>query len=319
MKTKLIKRLAILSLSMLAIGAVGSIVTYPMAQKKVSLDIKKTIDASSVKQVSVKGRSMDINLADSPDNKIHISVNGETQSADKFELKTKQNGDTLEVTFVEPKLIEMNFVLFFNYTHRSATVSLPKSVKQASVKTNFGEIYTNNFVGESLELKTDAGDINLSNLQSTDLNAKTNAGNISLSQSVITNTDLKASAGDLYVNSLVSSKTKLTTSAGNIDLNQITGNLVATSNAGDIDLTNKTIDQNIELQTNFGGIDVQSESKPTNLTVIAATDLGEIDIFNQNNREQTFGSGKYKMNLKTNAGDIEVNHSAYENDDEDFD
>ncbi len=319
MKTKLIKRMVILSLSMLAIGAVGSIVTYPMAHKKVTLDLNKTVDASSVKQVSVKGTSMDITLADSPDNKIHVSVNGETQSADKFDIKTKQNGDTLEVTFDEPKLIEMNFVLFFNYNNRSATVSLPKSVKQATVKTNFGEIYTNNFVGESLELKTDAGDINLSGLKLTDLNAKTNAGSISLSQSAITNTDLKASAGALYVNNLVSSKTKLNTSAGNIDLNQVTGDLVATSNAGEIDLTNKTIDQNIDLQTNFGSIDVQSESKPTNLTVIAATDLGEMDIFDQNNREQTFGAGKYKMNLKTNAGDIEVNHSAYENDDEDFD
>ena len=76
MKTKLIKRMVILSLSMLAIGAVGSIVTYPMAHKKVTLDLNKTVDATSVKQVSVKGTSMDITLADSPDNKIHVSVNG---------------------------------------------------------------------------------------------------------------------------------------------------------------------------------------------------------------------------------------------------
>lgn len=319
MKTKFIKRLAILSLSMLAIGAIGSIVTYPNAHKKVALDINKTIDAHSVKHVSVRGTSMDISLAESSDNKIHVSVNGETQSADKFEVKTKLNGDKLEITFDEPKLLDMNFVLFFNYNQRSATVSLPTSIKQATIKTNFGQIYADSFTGEKLDLKTDAGDIHLSSLKLDDLTTKTSAGGITLSNSVITNSDSKTSAGDIYLDHLVSTKTKVSTTAGNIDINKVTGDIVGNSNAGDIDFTNKTIEQNIDLQTNFGDVNIQTEVKPTNLVINATTDLGDIDIFNQNNREQTFGSGKFKLNLKTNAGDIEVDITDSDDDDSDFD
>lgn len=320
MKIKHFKSFVLFGISLLVIGTIGTALTVPKVIKKTQLAISKTIPADNIKSVKLNGKTIGVSLEESPDKDIHVSINGSTPVADKFDIQTKQTGDKLDISFKTADQPSPNFVFFLNQEYQYVTLALPKSIENADIQTNLGEITSQQFTGKNLNVQTNAGQITLNNLIVDKLTAKLNGGDIHLYKSEIKESTISADVGDITIQQLIGNKTKFSTIGGDINLDQInTSSMKASTNAGDIELNNKSIDQNIDFQTKFGEIDVQTEKQPNNATITADVKLGEVQLFDQTTSTKTFGKGEHAIHLRASSGEVSVGTDYSANEEEDYD
>ncbi|MGX7419094.1 DUF4097 family beta strand repeat-containing protein [Carnobacterium gallinarum] len=317
MKTKKLKIVVLIGICMLVIGGIGAAITYPQVIATTNLNISKTIKADSIKKVHINGKSTEVNLEQSSDDKIHVKINGTSMAADKFAIQTKQTGNQLNITLKTKKPGYNNFVFFINEERQTVTLSLPKSVDSANIQTTWGQVNSYGFTGKDLAIETKSGEINLMNLTLDTLTTTVNSGEITLEKSEIKETKMSADAGEINIGELIGENANLTTITGEINLLKIaTTNLNATTSAGSIKLKNKTIDQNIDLQTKFGDVLLLTENKPSNAIISAKTSLGDSSIFNnQEKNTETFGKGKNSINVSATGGKATVTTGTFADED----
>lgn len=140
---------------------------------------------------------------------------------------------------------------------------------------------------EHLKVESDNGRIIASDLQSKDISIETNNGRIEFGN-------------------IKSSRTMVETDNGRIHLENIEGEISGRTNNGRISLITKDLDRPIDLQSDNGRIEIQSEKEPTNAILDIKTDNGKITVFGDSNWDTVIGNGDHLIKLTTNNGGITI-------------
>ncbi|RPF56539.1 hypothetical protein EDD62_1180 [Abyssicoccus albus] len=77
-------------------------------------------------------------------------------------------------------------------------------------------------------------------------------------------------------------------------------------NVGDLELRNVNKDMSMKGDVNVGHADIYYKEKPDNVTVQTDTNVGEIELNDVFPNGGTVGDAKYKVDLESNVGDIQV-------------
>lgn len=120
--------------------------------------------------------------------------------------------------------------------------------------------------------------------------------------------EVVSTAGDTTISSIAS--TILENNVGDINLENISGEIEATTNTGDISMDlGESVNAPINASTNVGDITLELESDSNvNITATSTTrDLsGDLDKVTGNEGRLRLGSGEYNVDLSTNVGGIRV-------------
>ncbi|MFJ7826466.1 DUF4097 family beta strand repeat-containing protein [Psychrobacillus sp. NPDC096623] len=139
-----------------------------------------------------------------------------------------------------------------------------------------------------------------------ELRTKTDNGQIIAEDLQFNNVDIESNNGKIVLEDLETKKVNVKTDNGKIDFHNVTGDIEAKSDNGQISMVTDNLDRTISLKTDNGLINIRTTSEPKDATIQANIDNGRINIFGSANEETIFGNGKNKINLKTDNGIISI-------------
>jgi DUF4097 and DUF4098 domain-containing protein YvlB len=192
----------------------------------------------------------------------------EFSGSEEYNLHADVQGDTLTVDVEERRGFKL---LSFDF-----------SISSPSLK-----VYLPEKMYDTVKVESDNGRISASNLQSKDISVETNNGRIEFGN-------------------IKSSRTMVETDNGRIHLENIEGAISGRTNNGRISLITKDLDRPIDLQSDNGRIEIQTEKEPTNAILDIKTDNGKITVFGDSNWDTVIGNGDYEIKLTTNNGGITI-------------
>ncbi len=228
---------------------------------------KIVVDDHSFTNIEVLANNATVEIVPSKNSEVTVAYSGETKKKTKYIFKADVKGDTLSVQFEEKRRGFIHFGMSFK--DLTLTVSIPeKQYNRIQVETENGRIVAGNIQAEDISLETDNGAIELKHIDATAISVKTDNGKILLED--------------------------------------VEGKIKGRTDNGQVSLVTKNLDQSIELSTDNGRIEIQTEKEPTNATIDAKTDNGRVEIFGQETKNVTFGKGKHLIKLRTDNGRITV-------------
>lgn len=228
---------------------------------------KKVIDDQSFTSIEILTTNAMVEIVPTKDSITTVSYSGKTKKRSKFIFEAVVKENTLSVQFKEKRRSFINFGL--SSLNLKLIVKVPKKqYDRIQAESNNGRIKVENIQTKELALETDNGTIELKTIDATVVNVKTDNGAIILD----------------YVD----------------------GTIVGRTDNGRISLVTNNLDRPIELTTDNGKIEIQTEKEPTNATIDVKTDNGRIDVFGYENKHTKFGNGENLIKLRTDNGRITI-------------
>jgi DUF4097 and DUF4098 domain-containing protein YvlB len=228
---------------------------------------KIEVDDSSFTNIEIFTDNAAVEIVPTNDSVATVEYSGKTKKKSKFIFKADVKGDTLAIQFKEKR---RSFIHFgFSSINLKLLVKVPeKQYNKIQAETDNGRIKAESIQVKDIMLETDNGAIDMKNIKATTTNVKTDNGKIALD---------------------------------NID-----GKITGRTDNGEISLITNKLNRPIELSTDNGRIEIQTEKEPTNATIDAKTDNGRVDIFGYDNKHTVFGNGEHLIKLRTDNGRITV-------------
>ncbi|WP_312092984.1 DUF4097 family beta strand repeat-containing protein [Niallia sp.] len=140
---------------------------------------------------------------------------------------------------------------------------------------------------KSMIINNDNGKINIANLGVEQLKAESNNGRIEMKN-------------------ILSKKVEVNSDNGRVSLEHVIGSIKGKTNNGKFSILTAALDQPIELETNNGSIEIETENEPTNVTFDVHVDNGSINILDKYKGSTVIGNGENLVKLTTNNGKIHV-------------
>ncbi|WP_166462386.1 DUF4097 family beta strand repeat-containing protein [Psychrobacillus vulpis] len=261
-----IKKIAIGCLFVLLAGAAISII----------LNIKDTfvdkadeilVEDNNYSNIEVLSENASVKVLPAKDGKTKVEFSGKIKKKSNYIFNADVNGDTL---YVELKEKRWNFIQFgFTSRNIQLIVYVPEKEYQ-SLKTEIdnGKIKTESIHANEISLETDNGLIDMNNIVADNVQVKTDNGQIRMEE--------------------------------------VEGAIHAKTDNGRIILTSNNLDRSINLKTDNGLIQIQTDKEPTNATIDAQVDNGKIEVFGTSNKQTIFGNGENLIKLETDNGKITV-------------
>ena len=228
---------------------------------------KIVVDDSSFTNIEITAGNAAVEIVPTNDSATTVEYIGETKKKSKYVFKADINGDTLSIQFKEKRRSFFSFGFFNN--DLKLLVEVPqKQYNKIQAESDNGRINVENIQAEEIVLETDNGTIELINVET--------------------------------------STTDVETDNGKILLESVEGKIQGQTDNGRIILVTDDLDRSIELTTDNGRIEIQSEKEPTNATIDVKTDNGRIDVFGYDNKHTKFGKGENLIILRTDNGGVTV-------------
>lgn len=183
---------------------------------------EQTFSGKNLKKVSIDSELADVILHPTDDDEVKMEIKGRTTKKLKTDFQTSENGETLKISVKQKDKPFFNFnVSFINNNDVDLNVYLPKKIydlleintnlgdisadykltaKNATIKTDMGEIQLNEFEGEKIVGKTALGDIEIKDLNAA-FDFQSDKGDVNL-QSVLAfnnKNKIKSTLGDVEV------------------------------------------------------------------------------------------------------------------------
>lgn len=177
-----------------------------------------------------------------------------------------------------------------------------------TASNSFGDVEING-VGGAIQINNQHGEINASDIKG-DSKLDTSFGDIEATN-IDGNLIVKNNYGKIVAKN-IKGNGDIRTSFGDIDASDIDGNTIVNDNNGKIEL--QELKGNVEVRNSFGDINYKS-SNTGDADIYAKTSFGDIETnllmsINKAINEQTAkvktGNGKYRIQLITNNGDIDI-------------
>lgn len=81
---------------------------------------------------------------------------------------------------------------------------------------------------------------------------------------------------------------------------------MAETTGGDVDVIDHDPKYDVKASTTAGDVDIRLLEKPKDATVSGKTFAGEVEIFKEETKSVTIGSGKVKISGQTSGGDVTI-------------
>ena len=158
-----------------------------------------------------------------------------------------------------------------------------------------------NFIEESLTLK-----IIVPEKQYKSISINNDNGKIELADLTVAQVKAESNNGRIHIKNTQSESIEVNSDNGRISLDHVSGSIKGETNNGRISLKTATLDQTIQLETDNGSIEIETEKEPKNVTFDVQVDNGSINILDKYKGSTVIGNGENKVKLKTNNGKIQV-------------
>lgn len=265
----MIKKISIIALVLLLAGIVGSLLTFRSVNVLEPVSEEKVINNQNITAIDVDTDNSDVEIVPTKKSQTKIEVSGKTTGDYKHELTAEVEGTILNIKLKDQR----QKFFYFNFNAFAESFRL--------------KIYLPEKEYASLKINSSNGRIHLEQLKVKDLFAESNNGRIELKKIASTSVNVK-------------------TDNGRITLDYVDGKIKGKSSNGRISVLTKDLDRPIELDTDNGRIEIQTEKEPTNTTFDVDTDNGSIDILDKYNGNAVIGNGENLIRLSTNNGSISV-------------
>lgn len=245
----------------------------------VDVSEERVLNGKEIDQIQVKTDVASIKISESSDEQIHVFLNGsmDEKSKENYRFSVESHGNQAEIKFEMSENKKFGFFFFENNPFDTELIiSLPtKTFKEVDVSSNVGEIEMETIRAEKLVVGT-------------------NVGNITL-------------------NEYIGKQAELKTDVGSVEINNAIGKMNIETNTGEIYLGMDKIDEDIDIKSDTGKVEVVVENKPNSLALDLKSDIGEvtadtegISIEEQMDNEIVgrIGSGGPKVKVRTDVGSI---------------
>lgn len=278
-----IKLISLIALALLIIGIIGSVFTFNSVHQSDWLTKEETIPSEGIDNLDILTNNTKIEVL--PTNDSDITAELSTKSK-KHELLVKVEDSTF---FIEVKDKQKSFISLDFFSFGTAlTVYVPEKVY------------------DSLQVESDNGRITIEQIKVNDVNVKADNGRIELGSIDSNTVTVRSSNGRIAMESINSSTINANSSNGKIMFDHVEGDISGKTNNGSIELVTTDLDRSIELETDNGKINIQTEQEPTNVTFDVRVDNGKVLIFGSSSWDTVIGNGENLIKLKTNNGGITV-------------
>lgn len=213
-----------------------------------------------------------ISIVESTDGKYGVKAQIYNALEDSVKVDVKNDKLTIEDVDEEVK-ISLNIGEIFSTQMNEIVIYVPAD-------TTLKDIYVNNSVGE-IEVKGIEGANRL---------------------------ELIADVGDVLVSGGYYKKVKIQQNVGDIDTSGISvyGDLTVYSDMGDVELDG-TFSCDINIKSDVGDVDIKTTVGEHKYNYDISADLGDVKVFGEKGDKYKENiNGIYKMTIKTDVGDIEV-------------
>lgn len=231
-------------------------------------------DIEKFKDINVDISQGEIELLESKDNNIYISLKSNKNLKDKDYLNLDEDTSTLDITGEKVSKIH-----FLNNTNIKIEIKIPKSYKEnMSIEVDVGDIIANK-------------DLNLNNL-----NVTSNVGDIELNKKI------------------KCKKFNIVNDTGDIDITSIDGGGSIKSDVGNIECNINGLNQDIDITSDIGdielGVDRDLSFKFNSNKKLDDMDISLNNIYNKN--KGLYGehgqNPKYTIKTYSDVGDIDIEY-----------
>ncbi|MBL1227661.1 DUF4097 family beta strand repeat protein [Enterococcus sp. BWB1-3] len=324
----------ILGILAIAVGGIGSAVFYQRA--KISM-VKNQQEAYTIKNkkdikelhLTLSGNAAYI-LRSSTDNQVSMNTQSSVTTPINSSFDAKESKETLTVSVSgnqKNETFEQFDFQFFHLEDSQIELTIPADIERLVIDGDAsGTIDVYDFITTKLEATIDHADINFISNTSEEININSRNGYINIyGDSRIEKLSLKSEYGNTSIYGFTGNEVEIITSSGNIDLNDVkTSKLTADSKngefyiidlRGDVELTGKSgsiylAGENLPKKMNavmeHGDIEIDLPQGVDNITIKAESELGDVDLLDEESSTYKRGKNGSEFELKTNTGDISV-------------
>lgn len=278
-----IKTISILALILLVVGVIGSVFTFRSVHQSDWIIKEETVSSEEIEYLDVRTNNARIEVLPTNDSDITAELSTKNK---KHELLTEVEDSTFSIQVIDKR---RNFISLDFYSFGTTlTVYVPEKVY------------------DSLQVESDNGRITIEKIQANDVDIKADNGRIELENIDSQTVTAQSSNGRIVMGNINSAAIHANSSNGRIVLEHIEGDIFGTTNNGSIELVTTDLDRSIDLETDNGKIDIQTEQEPTNVTFDVRVDNGKVNMFGSSNWDTVLGNGDHLIKLRTNNGSITV-------------
>ncbi|EMA6345112.1 DUF4097 family beta strand repeat-containing protein [Bacillus cytotoxicus] len=262
------KKIMLVAIVCIVVGIIGISQTYSkMVDAAEQKETEKVIKSEVIKNVEIDLDAGDIVIQKGSNSSFYVKQSGDIE---KQRVSVNEEGDTLKVKgkMKEGFSFDVSF-LFSRIETSELTIVVPeRSYQKIKIRSSAGDLTVSDVKSERVEALTLGGDVEMDRVT-----AKTVEG---------------------------SSK------AGEVKMKRTSGKVVAKTAAGDVEVMGHDAKYDLEASSEAGDIDIRLLEKPQNAVVSGKTYAGEVEIFQTEDRNVTFGDGSVKITGKTAAGDVSI-------------
>ena len=226
---------------------------------------------------------LNIEITSSPDDKIHVQIQGHNLKKDMLTITEKNNR-----FFITEQQRENNW--YENIHLRSMPViivKLPKSQSKSLTLHNVdGNSIIQNIILDTLQLETAAGFMNLNNISTSNAKLHSNDGTVTITKSAIDNLSITTRAGDVAIKE----------STGSVHTIQ--------TDDGQIKITEAIEQPNVYLNSISGDIFIHYKKTPTSLQLTTTGEDIKITLPDYDKKTFRIGEGTYILSAETIYGSI---------------
>jgi len=262
-----IKKLSLIALTFLLVGVIGAVVTFSSIAKQSPISEEKVIDNTAITAIQVEAGNAEVEILPTKDAVTTVALSGTGNDHVKRRFSAEVEGTTLSV-----KLESWNRKLFnFDFRFKPLTVKvlLPEKVY------------------ESLQIDSNNGRVKVEKANINDVKARLNNGTIELKHIQANTVDVESDNGK-------------------IQLEYVEGTIKGKTSNGKISVVTKDLERTIQLGSNNGSIEIQTEKNPVDVAFDVHVDNGRIDILDKYESDAVIGKGTHVIKLTTNNGRITV-------------
>lgn len=251
-----------------------------VSQPGVDVSEERVLNGKEIDQIQVESDVASIKIGESSDEQIHVFLNGtmDEKNKENYRLSVESHGNQAEIKFEMSENNKFGFSFFENNPFDTELIiSLPtKTFKEVNINSNVGKIEMETIRAEELVVGTNVGKITL--------------------------------------NEYIGKMAELKTDVGSIEVINASGKMNIETNTGEVYLGMDKIDEDIDITSDTGKVEVVVQNKPDSLALDLKSDIGKVtaDIEGLSVEEQMdseivgrLGSGGPKVNVRTDVGSIQ--------------
>ncbi len=328
--------LSIIMAASFILAGISFIIEFKLANnKKESVNIEKSFNAKSLKNILVYTSSIPINLLPNDNDQVKVHIYGRSiMPIPNIDLEHSLNGTDLNIIVKEKIVLNLGIYLpvfrdvkldvfipdkifdTLNVKCSSGDINISQiKAKKNTFELSSGDININDLNG-NLIANSSSGSINIKNIKGAEVNLRTSSGNTYIENLESEELNIKASSGDIKTDEIKSKNTSIKNSSGSVEINNLIGNLYVELTSGDINVLYRELkDTAVKIKSSSGSTKLIIPEN-SNFNIKCKLNSGSFKsdfqlnfkgFVKKNDFEGEYGAGSNNfIDIKASSGDVRI-------------